>query len=77
MHFIQHLQLYFTMDNSWNIQHRRDITRMFNHHETNTKLLIYFLENRKDVKLNFIIFLVFGIFGFDCKKLFCGKNVTQ
>ena len=43
---------------------------MLNQQYTQKDILIYFLNNRKDVKLNLIIHLVFMIFGFETKKLY-------
>ena len=49
-------------------------TRMLNDHDTYKEKLTRFLKTRKDINLNFILHLIFRIFGFDTKKLF--KNLT-
>ena len=58
------------METTWDSQLQLEKTRMLNQQMSQKDLLIHFLNNRKDVKLNLIIHLVFMIFGFDVKKLY-------
>ena len=48
--------------------------RMFNDHDTYKEKLTRHWKTRKDINLNFILYLIFKIFGFDIKKLF--QNLT-